>query len=349
VTDNVREVAEATESILDGWLERDKGELWDAGTWSQLAAAGLTQIAVSESAGGGGGSLREAAEVVRVAGGRCLRAPVAETSLVASWLLETAGMSIPAGVLSVSTSTDGVLAETDDPDGWVLRGVLRKIPYGRVADALVLVAKTERGPLAVVVDPAGLKLVEGEDLAGEPLDDLAVEGLRVAGTRAAPITFDTARQLSMRLALSRLMLCSGAASQVLQMTLRYAGEREQFGRAIGRFQAVQQLVAELAGEVAAMEIGADAALLALESGASNAWLAIASAKTDAERSISRLTAIAHQVHGAIGATQEHQLHRFSRRLWSWREEGGAASFWAVVIADRLLADGSPSLWEQVVG
>ncbi len=349
MTDNVPEVAAATESILDGCLGSDEGELWDIGTWAQLSTAGLTQIAVSESAGGGGGSLREAAEVVRVAGGRCLRAPVAETSLVASWLLEAAGIPIPAGVLSVSTSTDGVLAEADGPDGWVLRGAVRSIPYGRITDAVVVVAKTEHGPLAVVLDTATVPLAEGQNLAGEPLDDLAVDGRRVTGTHGAPITFDTVRQLSMRLALSRLMLCSGAASQVLAMTLRYAGEREQFGRPIARFQAVQQLVAELAGEVAAMEIGADAALLALESGASNAWLAVASAKTDAERSISRLTAIAHQVHGAIGATQEHQLHRFTRRLWSWREEGGSASFWAVLIADRMLADGSPSLWEQIVG
>ena len=70
---------------------------------------------------------------------------------------------------------------------------------------------------------------------------------------------------------------------MLALTLRYTAVREQFGRPIGRFQAVQQLVAELAGEVAAMEIGADSALLALESGASNAWLAVASAKIDAER------------------------------------------------------------------
>ncbi len=349
MTDNVREVAAATESILDGCLEQDQGEPWDAGTWSQLSSAGLAQIALSESAGGGGGSLREAAEVVRVAGSRCLRAPIAEASLVAAWLLEAAGMSIPTGILSVSTTTDGVLAESDGPNSWVLKGAARKIPYGRFADSIVLMARTEQGPLAIVVDVAAAKVVEGENLAGDPLDDLALAGTRVSGKQFARISFDVARELSLRLALTRLLLCSGAASQVLEMTLRYVGEREQFGRPIGRFQAVQQLVAELAGEAAALEIGSDAALLALESGASNSWLAIASAKTDAERSISRLTAIAHQVHGAIGATQEHQLQRFTRRLWSWREEGGAASFWAEVVAERVLADGAPSVWEQVVG
>lgn len=351
MTDNIREVADATESILDGCLESDKGDAWDARTWSQLSAAGLTQIAVSEAAGGGGGSLREAAEVVRVAGVRGLRAPIGESSLVAGWLLEVAGMSIPAGILSVSMQTDGVLAETDGSDGWVLQGAARKIPYGRFADAVVLMARTEQGPLAVVVEPAAAaaKSFEGVSLAGDPLDDLDVAGLRVTGQQFARINFDTARELSLRLALSRLLLCSGAASQVLAMTLRYAGEREQFGRPIGRFQAVQQLVAELAGEAAAIEIGADAALLAVESGASNAWLAIASAKIDAERSISRLTAIAHQVHGAIGATQEHRLHRFTRRLWSWREEGGAASFWAEVVADRVLTDGSPRCGNRLSG
>ena len=137
------------------------------------------------------------------------------------------------------------------------------------------------------------------------------------------------------------------------MTLRHVGEREQFGRPLAKFQAVQQLVAELAGEVSALQIGADSAVLAVDSGAADsarsAWLAVACARTDAEQSISRIGAIAHQMHGAMGVTQEHALHRFTRRLWSWREDGVTASAWADAIAGRVLDAGAPSLWEQVVG
>ncbi len=349
MSDNLREIADATERILVDLLPGDEAESWDTHTWTALAEAGLAHIAVTESAGGGGGSLREAAEVVRVAGAFALRAPLAETSLLATWLSGAAGLAIPTGTLSVATGPDDIRATRGTTGGWTLDGTARRVPYGRFAAAVVLVAVTEQGPLAVIADPAAAKVAEVENLAGDSVDDIDVSGLTVDPDRAAAIADDIVQELGVRLALTRLLLCSGAASQVLSMTVRYTGEREQFGRPIARFQAVQQLVAELAGEVAALQIGVDAALLALASGSSLAWLAVASAKTDAERSIARLTTIAHQVHGAMGATQEHALHRFTTRLWSWREEGGSATRWADAIAGRMLAPQAASLWEQVVG
>ena len=122
-------------------------------------------------------------------------------------------MSIPAGILSVSTSTDGVLAETDRPDGWVLRGVGTQDSV-RPGRRRCRPARPDRaGPDRGRRRPTATKLIEGESLGGDPLDDLDVDGIRVPARTSRAISFDIAQQLSMRLALGRLLLCSGAASR----------------------------------------------------------------------------------------------------------------------------------------
>jgi acyl-CoA dehydrogenase len=136
---------------------------------------------------------------------------------------------------------------------------------------------------------------------------------------------------------------------VQHMTVRHVRERVQFGRPLAGFQAVQQQLAELAGEAAALQIGADAAVLAVDSGDPAAWMRVASAKCDADRSVHRLTTIAHQLHGAIGATHEHALRQYTLRLWNWREEGGSGRQWAEQIGRRVLDPEGPSVWASVVG
>ena len=104
----------------------------------------------------------------------------------------------------------------------------------------------------------------------------------------------------------------------MDLSVRYANERVQFGRPIGRFQAVQQQLAELAGEAVLLDVSARAAV-AQWTGAIPAN-AISAARVAAERSAGTVAAIAHQIHGAIGVTSEHDLHRVTLRLTAWREE-----------------------------
>jgi acyl-CoA dehydrogenase len=198
-----------------------------------------------------------------------------------------------------------------------------------------------------VVVRADAQVREAADLAGDARDDVDLTGVRV-GT-VGVVGAEAEQQLALRAALGTLLLTSGAAQEVLDSTVRHVQGREQFGRPIGRFQAVQQELASLAGEVTALQIGVDAAVRAVESGAGQAWLLTAGAKVDADRSVTRLTTIAHQLHGAIGVTHEHALRRWTLRLWSWRDDGGAAAQWAAAIGARVLAPEAPALWQQVVG
>jgi alkylation response protein AidB-like acyl-CoA dehydrogenase len=128
------------------------------------------------------------------------------------------------------------------------------------------------------------------------------------------------------------------------MTVTYANERVQFGRPIGKQQAVQQMLAILAGQVAACGGAADIAGTAFDT---LDLMAIAAAKVRAGEAVSIAAPIAHQVHGAIGFTEEHRLHFFTRRLWAWRDEFGSERHWSAILGRHAISAGSDGLWPLV--
>jgi acyl-CoA dehydrogenase len=134
--------------------------------------------------------------------------------------------------------------------------------------------------------------------------------------------------------------------------VQYAGERVQFGRPIARFQAVQQQLALAAAEVAAAGAAADAAAAtAAREGLDSAAtaFAVAAAKARTGEAATEVARIAHQVHGAIGFTREHDLRRWTTRLWAWRDEDGSDARWQRELGERVLGEGPEALWPLVVG
>lgn len=123
--------------------------------------------------------------------------------------------------------------------------------------------------------------------------------------------------------------------------MRHANERVQFGRPIAKFQAVQQQIAVLAANVAAAGAAADAAAH------DGSRFAIAAAKARIGEAASLACAIAHQVHGAMGFTREHALHRFTTRLWAWREEFGDETYWWDWLGRDAARHGGSGLWPFV--
>ena len=135
---------------------------------------------------------------------------------------------------------------------------------------------------------------------------------------------------------------AGALQRLLAMTLRYANERAQFGKPIGRFQAVQQQLAVLAEQAFAARMAAE--IGCAEAAVQPQRLRAAVAKARAAEAAEKAVAIAHAVHGAIGVTAEYDLQLLTRRLQEWRGDHGSASYWHAELGRALVdAQGSATL------
>ncbi|MCU1690972.1 MAG: acyl-CoA dehydrogenase [Frankiales bacterium] len=317
----------------------------DLRLWDVLHDNGLTLVGVPEEVGGSGGSLRDAATVLRVAGEYAAPVPLAESSLLAGWLLGVAGTPLPAGPV---TTGHGEVTASRAEGGWRLDGVLSRVAGARTAESLVLLARDADGGEHVGLLPVRqARLVEGHDLNGQGRDDVLVA---VVVADLVPVPAGTARELRLRGALSRALLIAGALDRALALTLRYAGERKQFGRSIGAFQAVQQSVALLAAETAAARAAVDGAVreLGADPASSGAALAVAAAKVRTAQAASVGATVAHQVHGALGMTREHALRFSTTLLWSCRSEWGSEATWSEELADLAMAAGAEGTWPLLV-
>ncbi len=302
------------------------GSGWDEGLWQALEETGLTLAGSPEEAGGSGGDLLAAADIVAAAGAAAAPVPLAET-LAAGMVLARAGLAIPGGPLTVAVASGrGTVLDSGAALG--SGAALRRVPYGRLATT-VAAGSGERGDWLAVLAPTGGGR-HGRNLAGEPRDDVDPGAdTEVHDIRAG--TADYARRL---LRLFRSLLIAGAAQRALDLTVTYVQEREQFGRALAKFPTVQQELARMAGEVALISAATQAAVAA--EGHAVAGPAVAgapfagqsvpaglAAKAQASQGAGIVAAIAHQLHGAIGTTEEHRLRLTTTRLWSWRDEDGS--------------------------
>ncbi len=334
-----------TEHFTPEALHRaDAGE-WLADAWSAIEELGLPLALVPEEAGGFGIAPVEALGLVRIAGAYAAPVPLAETMLAAKLLAE-AGLEVPGGPLSVApVHANDRLELTRADGGWRLTGTARRVPWARVATGLAAVAVHETTAYVVSLRPDQWTAESEANLAGEARDTLRFDAtLDSAQIAPAAGGLDPTALHAMGAALRSLAL-AGAIGRVLELTTRYAEERIQFGRAIGKFQAIQQNLAVLAGQSAAAGAAADGAAEAVADGVR--LLPIAAAKVRCGEAAGLACSIAHQVHGAIGFTQEHTLHHFTRRLWAWREEFGNEAAWSRVIGRQVAAAGADGLWPLI--
>jgi acyl-CoA dehydrogenase len=215
------------------------------------------------------------------------------------------------------------------------------IPWGREAAAVVLIA----GNTLLVVARGGTTFIPGKNLAGEPRDHLgAVE----PGGRSAPLPDAVDMRLVQRFgALFCAAQMAGAMEAAHALSTRYANDRVQFGRPIAKFQAIQQQLALLAEQAAAALVAVESAAIAVAAGRPSSALAVAAAKIRAGEAAGKVAEIAHQVHGAIGFTHEHSLHRLTRRLWSWRDEFGTESHWSRELGRAVMAASADALWPTI--
>jgi acyl-CoA dehydrogenase len=348
MSDTGRMIADLIEGLLAESIDTDlliraedgavPAELWDA-----LASNGLTAMLAEGPEAEIG--WREALIVVAAAGRHALPLPLPE-SIGATALLASVGLALPDGRIGLAGSQPhDRLRLRPTADGWRASGTLTRVPWGRllthvVADVAQGDAQDGEGRIACI-SLQNAKIMPSANIVGEPRDDLAFDDA-VALVSDGPGVL-AAKSVAHIGAILRAGQMAGAMDAILGLCVAYAGERQQFGRAIGNFQAIQHLLAQLAEESAAATMAAEQAFVALDRDR-NAEFAIASAKIRTADAAGRVTAIAHAVHGAMGFAREHRLHHLTRRLMAWRTEYGADSRWARELAAMVVPQGGNGLW-----
>jgi acyl-CoA dehydrogenase len=313
--------------------------------WSAAADVGLPWIGVPESAGGLGGDLQDALEVLRVAGRYSPPIPLAETGLLAGWLLAGAGLSVGEGPATV---VPGHRRDTLRLDGAVLTGVAHGVAFGRSAERIVALVESGNSWSVAVVPTNAVRVQPRVNLAGEARDVVHFDAVKPQHLAPAPAGID-GDGLRLRGALTRVMLMAGALDAMSALTVGYTNDRRQFGKPVASFQAVQQHLIIGAQESAMVNMAAHgAARAAARTGANgNAAFEIAAAKVQANRAAFLATRVAHQAHGAMGMTQEYALHHLSRRLWAWRAEYGDDAYWAQRLGRQVASAGADRLYPLI--
>jgi acyl-CoA dehydrogenase len=334
-------LANACAELFGGESVRETSAL---GLWERLRRSGLHAIAVPEICGGSGGSLVEAALVVEAAARHSVELPVGECNLLAGWLCAEATLPLRTGPMT-AVDADTALELVRAESGWAVRGRIERVPYADVASTTVALVAAPGAQQVVLLDRDCYATVAGTSLSGEPRDTIVVD-CRLGADRVIALDPGVAEEFVYRNALLRAIQLAGAAQGCLESTVRYVTQREQFGRSIARFQAVQQQLAECAARVCAVHAAVDAAVLASTGGVGGrpARIAIAAAKIEASAAAGVIARIGHQLHGAIGFTAEHDLHRSTTRLWTWREEGGNERYWSRWLAATVRDAGDVGLW-----
>lgn len=319
----------------------DTGE-WPAGLWTALEGVGLVSAALPESAGGSGLEFDDAMLALRRTAYHAAPVPLAETML-AGRLLVAAGLEVPQGALTVAPVVHGDRLEiVQRKNGPALSGAAHRVPWGNQCAQIVVVAEREGQSMIALVATGGAVHGVEKNLAGEPRVELRFDAAPLVAS--APLEGAQMRLMTEG-ALFRSVQMAGALERSLAYALQYANERVQFGRPIGKFQAVQHMLALLAGHAAAASAATDAAVEA--SRVAPEEFAVAVAKARSGEAAGKAAEIAHQVHGAMGFTREHNLHYTTRRLWSWRDEFGNETWWQTRLGRAVAARGADGLWPML--
>ena len=314
-------------------LEKHEKNGWPADLWAHVTEQGMDKVLAREEAGGMSGSWSDAYPIIRACGRYAVPVPLPET-ILAHWIAAQSNQDLREGVPSIfskgCTLKNGKLVLANEG-----------LPWGGQADFLIGIINGD----VVIADTKNAVVNPQKNLGRDDRDTLSGE-LDILATYPTVLDDDTVHWLG---ALLRSAQIAGASAAALDLAVQYAGDREQFGRSLSKFQAIQHHLADLAGLVASVDAIAITAFARLDSagisgGHRNARFEIAAAKCRASEAVEKITRISHQIHGAIGFTYEYGLHFVTRRLWAWRSEYGGVSEWGENLGRIAVEAGGDKIW-----
>lgn len=337
------DVDEDLESMMTGVLAQFSGPTVDpdaGAVWQALSEVGISRLTAPEETGGSGAGWAEAATLLRLAAAAGVAVPFAETDLVVGPLRRAAGLDDS----SPGTATLAVLGAD---------GRARRVAWAGATDSVLFVRRSaaagDESPRYEVAD------VPTDRAAVAPVDGTSAVALGdlTAPDDAAWTAVDAAavEAAVLRGALARAVQSVGAAEGMLDAAIAHTTERNQFGRALAKFQSVQNLVVDIAAETVLARAAVDQAVadaLATDLGGPLSGFRVAVARSVASQATAVAVRNTHQVHGAIGTTHEHTLHRLTLPALQWRGEFGSATFWESLLTDVAVAGGMDGAWPMVV-
>lgn len=336
-------------SVFDGALARDRPAALDPDphtaaalppAWSHAVALGWPQIALPESLGGAGGSVAPLAALAEATGRHAVSTPIVPAAL-ARWALHRAGHEPPAAdaVPVLCAVGDGAI----DVRARTVEGIARRVPWARFADLAVVYGAAGGAAPAALVDltGAGIAVVPGANLAGEPRDDVVL-----LGAPCVPLAGPSLEEAEAYAGLVVAAATLGALQAARRATREHATARSQFDRPLARFQLVAAHLAQIGGLVEVAQVVVADAVGAHDDGVRAAERS-AIAKAWTARAAGEVAARAHQVHGAIGVTREHALHLWTRRLWAWRDEWGSETEWERRLGRMAIEQGPGAAWDLI--
>jgi acyl-CoA dehydrogenase len=327
-------------------LAEADGGSWPTLLWAALRDAGLPLALVPETAGGVGLSADLAANLIRRAAFYSVPLPLAETMIANRLWVDAGGDALEGPATLAPVNALDRVTVTQVAGGAMLHGTAHHVPWGVQASAALVFARDVGGQAFLCRVPSAQlppNLPRRRNVAYEPRDQIQFDGVTLPANDVRPAPDYLAADGLMAFgAAIRVQQMIGGMERCMDYALTYANERVQFGRPIGKFQAVQHMLAIAAGHFAAASATADA-LFESECLGQDGF-AVAIAKSRCGEAAGQVAAVCHQVHGAMGFTQEHPLHFATRRLWAWRDEWGAEAYWQEKIGRMICAEGGDGFW-----
>ena len=312
--------------------------------WQQNIDLGFTTLFCKEDFGGIEAPWVDAYPVFYHIGYHQVPLPIAETA-IANLILSAADSAyLTDRPIAIATADQPQILNIDDTNS--IHGEIKNVKWARYSDYLLLTINASQLVL-IDLNAEGVKIIEGVDTSQMPADTVQFNQVMIKEVIQNPFT-NLEDPIKVFGAAARSVMIVGALEFALDQSVQYAKDRIQFGKPIGKNQALQQQLALMAGEVAVSRASAFMACKDLPDVnqliADSAEFSVAAAKVCTGDAVTNGTSIAHQVHGAIGFTYEHSLNFATRRLWAWRGDFGNASQWARKIGQGFAQQSGEEFW-----
>jgi alkylation response protein AidB-like acyl-CoA dehydrogenase len=333
-------------------------------SWKEMAELGWQGLVIPEKYGGNGMSFQDFSILLEEMGRACLPGPFFATVLLGVYPIMALGTEeqkqnyLPK-IASGSVIFTMALNEIDgqynassietravaDRDSYVINGIKLFVPSANVADYVICVARTndkavsENGISLFIIDMKSegikntvLKTVDDEKLSELVFNDVRVPKENLLGN--IDTGWSEVKKIIERAAIAKCCDVTGSLQQVLEMTIQYAKDRKQFDQPIGKFQIIQHYCSNMATDVDGLKLAtyqaawlqSEGLLCAKETSIAKAWASEAS---------ERVLASAHQIHGAIGVTIDHDLQYYTKRIKAAAPAFGDAEFHREIVAQQM--------------